>query len=47
MNNIETAERAGKRLKEFGLDLNQHVIGCTTDGASVMVKFEKEIEPFH
>ncbi len=35
------------KLGEFGLYLNQHIVGCTTDGASVMVKFGKGIKPFH
>ena len=47
INSIRTAERVGERLKEFDLDLNQQVVDCTTDGASVMVKFGREIKFFH
>ena len=36
-----------KRLKEFDVDFNQHVIGCTTYRASVIVKFGRKTEPFH
>ena len=36
-----------KRLSEFKLDLDQHIVACTTDGASVMVKFGKETSPHH
>ena len=28
-----------KTLEEFGLDFKVHIVGCTTDAASVMVKF--------
>ncbi len=35
------------RLNEFGLDLNRHIMASTTDGASVMVKFGREISPDH
>ena len=47
LNSTRTAEIVSMKLEEFGLDLNKHIVGCTTDGASVMVKFGKEIEPFH
>ena len=32
-------EMVSKRLEEFGLDPKVHIVGCTTVGASVMVKF--------
>ena len=47
IDSIRSAEIVGKRLKEFGLDLNQLVVSCTTDGTSMMVKFKREIESFH
>ena len=39
-------EMVSKRLEEFGLDHKVHIVGCTTDGASIMVKFGKEITSF-
>ena len=39
-------EMVSKRLEEFGLECKVHIVGCTTDGASVMVKFGKEITSF-
>ena len=31
-----------KRLEEFSLDFKVHIVGCATDGASVIVKFGKK-----
>ena len=39
-------EMVSKRLEEFGLDPKVQIVGCTTDGASVMVKFGKEITSY-
>ena len=39
-------EMVSKRLVGFGLDFKVHIVGCTTDGTSVMVKFGKEITSF-
>lgn len=32
-----------ERLANFGLDFDDYIVGSTTDGASVMVRFGKEI----
>ncbi len=42
-----TEQIVRKHLYEFGLNLDEHIAGCTTDGAAVMVKFGKEIKPDH
>ena len=47
INSARLTEIVSKKLTEFNLELNKHIVGCTTDGASVMVKFGKEIAPFH
>lgn len=47
INSTRIAEIVSKRLNEFGLDLDNHIVGCTTDGASVMIKFGREIKPYH
>ena len=39
LNYSRIIEMVSKRLEEFGLDFKLHIVGCTTDGASVMVKF--------
>ena len=36
-----------KRLSEFGLDLDRDIVGVTTDGASLMVKFGKDNQFIH
>ena len=46
LNYSRIIEMVSKRLEEFGLDFKVHIVGCTTDGASVMVKFGKEITSF-
>ena len=46
LNYSRIIEMVSKRLEEFGLDSKVHIVGCTTDGASVMVKFGKEITSF-
>ena len=38
--------RNGYKRLEFGLDFKVHIVGCTTDGASEMAKFGKEITSF-
>ena len=43
----KTAEIIRRHLHKFGLNLDEHIVGCTTDGAAVMVKFGKEIKPDH
>jgi len=40
-------EAVRKKLNDFGLDLNKHIVGCTTDGASVMMKFGRAILSKH
>ncbi|OAF69723.1 hypothetical protein A3Q56_02537 [Intoshia linei] len=40
-------EILSKKLKEFNIYLNKHIVGYTIDGASVMVKSGKDIEPLH
>lgn len=47
LNYTRIIEIVSKRLEEFGLDFNTHIVGCTTDGASVMVKFGNEIASNH
>ena len=42
---VEEAVR--KKLNDFGLDLNKHIVGCTTDGASVTMKFGRAISSEH
>ena len=42
LNYSRIIEMVSKRLEEFRV----HIVGCTTDGASVMVKFGKEITSF-
>ena len=46
LNYSRIIEMVSKRLEEFDLDFMVHIVGCTTDGASVMVKFGKEITSF-
>ena len=46
LNYSRIIEMVSKRLEEFGLDFTVHIVGCTTDGASVMVKFRKKITSF-
>ena len=38
-------ELTERRLKDFGLDLNSDIVCSTTDGASVMVKYGKLLDP--
>ena len=40
-------EAVRKKLNDFGFDLNKHIVGCTTDGASVMMKFGRAISSEH
>ena len=44
-------ERADKllkeRLQEYALSLNDDIVSTITDGASIMIKFGREIEPLH
>uniref|UniRef100_A0A0L8GLA9 BED-type domain-containing protein n=1 Tax=Octopus bimaculoides TaxID=37653 RepID=A0A0L8GLA9_OCTBM len=47
LNSRRTEQFVRECLREFGLDLDIHIVGCTTDGASMMVKFGKEIRPDH
>ena len=35
------------KLKSFNLSLERDIVSCTTDGASVMIKFGSNIEPLH
>ena len=35
------------RLNEFNLDIENHIVGVTTDGASVMTKFGKNYKFIH
>ena len=42
---VEEAVR--KKLNDFGLNLNKHIVCCTTDGASVMMKFGRAISSEH
>ena len=46
LNYSRIIEIVSNRLEEFGLDFKVHIVGCTTDGTSVMVKFGKEITSF-
>ena len=41
------AEIAERRLDEFNVSLEKHVVACVTDGAAVMVKFGKSIPCEH
>ena len=47
VSSLHLKEIVSKKLLDFGLDLNSHIVGCTSDGAAVMVKFGVGIEPFH
>ena len=38
-------ELVHKKLLEFGIDLNKHIVATVNDGASVMVKYGTLIEP--
>ena len=42
LNAAKTIKLVQKRLQLFGLDLNKDVVANVTDGASLMVKFEKD-----
>ncbi|XP_061670698.1 uncharacterized protein LOC133498181 [Syngnathoides biaculeatus] len=43
----KAAQTVGKHLSDFGLDIQKDIVGCTTDGAAVMVKFGREVTPDH
>lgn len=47
INSSRIAEIIFIRLKEFGVDLNKHIVGCTTNGIAVIIKFGREIDLFH
>lgn len=47
LTSARTIEIVSRKLEDFGLSLNHHIVGCTTDGASVMVKFGNYISPFY
>ena len=43
----DAVDLATQRLLEFDLDIEKDIVGATTDGASVMVKFGKLIKSLH
>ena len=47
MSAIIAAEKVSSRLTYFGLDLKSDIVATVSDGASVMVKFGKIIDPIH
>ena len=47
LNSTRTEEFVRGHLHQFELNLDDHIVACTTDGAAVMVKFGKEIKANH
>ena len=43
LSSAKIMQLVGQRLADFNLDFDKHIVGCTTDGGSVRVKFGKEI----
>ena len=47
LNSKRITDIVKERLTEFGLNLNRDIVGATSDGASVMIKFGNENEFAH
>lgn len=47
VNNSKHIELLSNKIKKIGLGLKHRIVGCTTDGAFVMMKLRNKIESFH